>query len=456
MAVPFVIVLTALVYLKPQELVPALQALPVLHFVFGLAVLAVFFDVAQNAVRGRLPPQTPWVAAFGAWAFVDILVRDRTSVPHFLATIGIGVGTYFVVAIGMGSAGRVWTIAVLLLGLAAFLATIGVHQSAQPFACFSLDRDDPDNDSAQYDGHPCTTFRDCEEQTGQTDVDWVCEKPGMLGTWSIAHGRVRYRGSLADPNELALVIGTAVPFAFAMRERRRGALRTLLAVAAVALTAWCVVETQSRGGQLVFLIVVGLFFLRRFRVWGVAVAIAVALPVLLLGGRAGAEADASAHERIEAWYEGITLLREHPILGVGPGLFLDHHVLTAHNAYVLVAAETGIPGLFLWSTSIYTTIKAPFLLWWERDPRLERSLVPMAPALLFGLAGMCVGIFFLSFAYHYVLYLFIGLSGALANAARRTMPDFRVDVSGRELAWIAAVDAVFVVVMYVYTRAAVG
>ena len=54
-------------------------------------------------------------------------------------------------------------------------------------------------------------------RAGIPGVEYMCEHPGFLGTHSIA-GRVRYRGLLKDPNELAWAVGLGVPFAFALYE----------------------------------------------------------------------------------------------------------------------------------------------------------------------------------------------------------------------------------------------
>jgi hypothetical protein len=63
-----------------------------------------------------------------------------------------------------------------------------------------------------------------------------------------------------------------------------------------------------------------------------------------------------------------------------------------------------------------------------------------------------VGIFFLSFAYHYVLWIYLGLSGALYSAVRSHDPTFRVRLSGRDLGIVASVAAAIIVFVFAYTR----
>ena len=83
----------------------------------------------------------------------------------------------------------------------------------------------------------------------------------------------------------------------------------------------------------------------------VIVAAAIAVPVLVAFTRL-AEVDAeeaSAQGRVDAWYEGIQLLTEHPVFGVGWGMFSDYNFgLTAHNSVVLAMAELGLVGYTFW------------------------------------------------------------------------------------------------------------
>src|SRR5262249_24956102 len=136
------------------------------------------------------------------------------------------------------------------------------------------------------------------------------------------------RGSLADPNELSLMTCIAIPFAFAFAERRRaktaaaapdgvrrsrlpllvtdrllwriGALVRLVPVGVVmAAIGFLVVLTQSRTGLILYLLVVGLHFVRRAGAWGIVAGCFVGPPMLVFGGRSGEEAEDSSSERVE-------------------------------------------------------------------------------------------------------------------------------------------------------------
>ena len=81
---------------------------------------------------------------------------------------------------------------------------------------------------------------------------------------------------------------------------------------------------------------------------------------------------------------------------------------------------------------------------------------PWATALLAAFAGLGVGMFFLSFAYHYVLWIYLGLSGALYSAIRTHDPGFRVRFHWTELAVVAIADCGVIGLVYFYTRWKLG
>src|SRR5690606_27016217 len=120
--------------------------------------------------------------------------------------------------------------------------------------------------------------------------------------------------------------------------------------------------TGSRSGQLGFLGVLGAFLFWRYR-WKIAVVLVpLAIPVLILvasGGSGRADADASSTERYEAWLAGMEMFRGSPIFGVGFGQYTEYHFLTAHNTVILVLAELGIIGTFIFTMLVWISIKTP-------------------------------------------------------------------------------------------------
>src|SRR6202034_1857798 len=101
---------------------------------------------------------------------------------------------------------------------------------------------------------------------------------------------------------------------------------------------------------------IGVYFVRRFGARGFLIGAILAAPVLLLGGREGEEADSSAIERTGALYDGIDFFKQNPLFGLGYGQFVENYPITAHNSYLLSAAELGLPGLLLFSYLVYASV----------------------------------------------------------------------------------------------------
>jgi O-antigen ligase len=199
--------------------------------------------------------------------------------------------------------------------------------------------------------------------------------------------------------------------------------------------------------------VIGAYFVKRVGWKGIVFAGMLALPVLLLGGRGGAEADESAQLRFEAWKAGFDMLLANPVVGVGARMFGEHHEITAHNSYVLSAAETGLPGFVLWSIVVYLSVKIPFtgLRRFSKMPGAEVAR-DWAMALLAAIGGMLIGIFFLSMTYHYVLWIYMGLCGAYYSAAKTHDPDFKVKFGFVDLMIVIAADLLLLAGLRIYLK----
>jgi hypothetical protein len=172
--------------------------------------------------------------------------------------------------------------------------------------------------------------------------------------------RLRSLGFLNDPNDFAQTLVMVLPMLwwFYIPGRR---LRNLWTVAVPgALIAYAIYLTQSRGA-LLGVAALGMLVAQRVLGWLrtmlLAALVVVGIGVLSFGGREISVKEQSAAQRVEAWQEGLTMLRSKPILGVGYGNFTNHHYLTAHNSFVLCFAELGLVGYFAWMGLIVLTFK---------------------------------------------------------------------------------------------------
>ena len=457
-ALPGILLLLAFVYVRPQEFLPALQAIPCIALSIALALVGMLVDLRQRRSRLDTSSLLTMSLVFILWCVIGLAVRNPGAITNCIVVLGVDLALYVSLAHGVQTFRGLSIVAGWILLLVLFISAIGVHQGLAPLGCHQIDERNREELVLTFDGRPCVTVQDCRVGDVEPGAEYVCEHVGLFHTSTIG-GRVRYRGRLNDPNDLSLAIGIALPFAFALQERKRTAARTALVVVALGLIGACTIYTASRGGQLVFLTVIAIYGVRRFGWRGLLFGAIVALPILILGGRSGAEAESSSTERLDCWYEGMSMVRSYPIVGVGWGQFVEHHILTAHNSYVLAAAELGLPGLGLFSAILYWSVKGPVQalrrLAHEDSPSAATART-WAMALLAMLAGALVGIFFLSYCYHPVLWIGLGLTGAFSSAMRAHDPEWRVRFGIRDLLLVMAMDVVLMIVLYGYTRVAVS
>jgi O-antigen ligase len=107
--------------------------------------------------------------------------------------------------------------------------------------------------------------------------------------------------------------------------------------------------------------------------------------------------------------------------------------MAAHNSYVVAMSELGAPGLFLFFALLYLSVK---ILWTgvrqlADVPGAEVARV-WGLAMLASFAGMLFQITTLSFTYHTVLWVMLGLAGAYSSAVRHHKPDFEVRLTARD------------------------
>jgi len=254
-----------------------------------------------------------------------------------------------------------------------------------------------------------------------------------------------------DANDLATLIVTAMPIGLYFALAHRWVPLRILAVVGLLLLAVALIRSGSRGGFLAFLavaafIMVGFTTLSvRARISGLVVILAV------LGATASdrywtqMQTIIRPHEdynlsdetgRVKIWERGIGYMLSRPAFGVGMGNFQTaegtispmarrsesgHGVRwgAAHNTFVQIGAELGIPGLLLFLgliLSVFATLRR--VTRYARAGPQTQDLARLAQSLTAAVIGFVVGGFFLSLAYADMLYTLVALSLALAKVTR--------------------------------------
>ena len=446
-AFPGLAALLILILIKPQEFIPGLDAFPLLYGFLGMTVLGLIIDLKLGLTRLDPPPHWPYIAFFVPWSLVSLLINAGAgTLPKAAIDLLIVVILFFTLSLGQRSFRVYDTVSGALVMSSMFVAGVCFHQGFAPLACAI--QSGSEQESLRSDGRPCKNEDECSEGDAEPGASYRCERAGLFDTVSVGRGRVRYRGVLKDPNEVALTIAASLPWLVVRTSRKQSIGRFLTLIIALGVVATTIIFSQSRGGILVLLAVIGTYSIQKFGWKGAMVGAILGAPMLLLGGRSGDEAKASSDERTEILVEGLNMVTRSPLYGVGWGQFTQHHTLTAHNSYLLAVAELGVVGLVTFGFILYISLKIP-ILGMRRYANRPEAKVAYASSLglLASFAGIAIGIFFLSFTYHQVLWIYFGFSGGLYATIRRHDPSFEIKLSLAEKAAVATVCLVFPVVL---------
>lgn len=449
---PGILGLVFLIFIRPFEFIEALQGIPMLYMAFGLAVFGYAVDVRLGFSDVRPAPQLFWTALFFIWCVVTGIVKAPGMLIEPAIQLMVALTLFYLVAHGVRTFRMFEILAAGVLVCSLWVCAVCVHQGLTDTQCIALAPNEHYMAVGKPDGRACEQVETCYGPAAEPGFSYRCDHAGLFGTTSIAD-RVRYLGVLQDPNEVSLVVASALPIAFAFHQTRRKKGTLLLLLLSLLLVAATVVMSKSRGGQLVFLSVVGIYFVVKYGWKGAMLGAIGALPVLALAAGGRSDADASSMERLECWFAGVWMFRSDPVFGVGFGQFTQHHFLTAHNSYVLAAGELGLAGIVAWASVMWLSVKIPFtaMLDLKRVPGAEVARA-WAVALLAAMCGMCVGVFFLSFNYHYILWLFVGLTGAFYMAVKGHLPAWKVPFGWKDIVVVTAGCIWIIGVIFLYTR----
>lgn len=373
----FTLIMTALLYIRPQEYVEAIKGWPIMDWVAIGCIAGVFLEGSFSAEKFRRSPINIliiffWFQLGASWLLNNWLGGIVYNIVHF-SPVAI---MYFLIVLTVDSTRKlklyIWT----LVFFCCFLAL----ESMLVF----------------YTGS------------------------GVTGATALERGEVMQTkgvGIFADPNDIAI---NMVPMtAFLLPAFHKALLSKSWIPGFAFLLPFIngIVLTRSRGGML-GLLSVGWMYLRRrtgivFAVIGIAMAFALIVSLPRMGQIDTQES--SARLRLDHWSYGLNLFKTHPIMGVGVGNFADigNYTHTAHNALILVQAETGLVGTFFWISMLICT----FLH--LRDIRNEDRAPPWAEPFNYSMeaamVGWLVSAFFLSQTYKPLLYILMAVTVAGIN-----------------------------------------
>jgi putative inorganic carbon (hco3(-)) transporter len=422
---PDVATLTTVAILYSNAAVVAVRFHGVPFFVGAFVPLLLVVPLARDLVVRRLPvvapPMLGWMVVLLVIYLVSALFSNDTQVSWDTVVIFLveGFGLYFLLINVIRTPEMLRLTTWVLLASGALVSLPAIHQVLTS------------NYDSNYFGF---AQADSAIRTGVTTLTGDVLQPRMAGP-------------IGETNRFAQVMLMLVPLGlFRVIGETSTALRVLAGAMTVAVTLG-VVLSFSRGGAVgLVVLVLALMVLRMVRLRYVLIStlvlavILVSLPQyfdrvtsLLAASGLGADStttvvDNSLLSRATETLAAALVMVDHPVLGVGPGMFPAYYeeyaqvvgILIrndverqAHNLYLGIGAEIGIAGLVVFLIIAFLTMR--MLLQARRAslfrrPDLERLATPYLLALLtYYVTGMFLH---LSFARFY--WLMLAVAGAAA------------------------------------------
>ncbi len=257
----------------------------------------------------------------------------------------------------------------------------------------------------------------------------------------------RAAGLRADPNETAMLLVVGIPIAWYFALRATHKYAQLAYYAAVPLIMWGMVLTGSRGGFLALSLVIALIILNKPTAIKTVTAIITLIAIILTAPGVlldrtdrlvDENKDGSIESRADLLINGLNVVAQKPVLGVGPGnigqaivaykyrghveaevptyLFGDEFMV-AHNLFLEIFGELGIFGGLLFLGILYQALHG---YWKEhRRARDKGDHFSLAYAMLTAMAGFLFAGLFLSQGKESVLWFLLGIGLAFPATSRR-------------------------------------
>ena len=412
------------------------------------------------------PMMVLWLFAFtGAFAQVIKLKQVAARPAHYWLLAGLTLVIFLSRIMPNGLSGAVWgmsdfSASALFFVLISFnLTTIERLRSACYAILLSMIILCSLGINAYHTGYMSEELVLQQRKTDDDSILDLTEKPEIPANddSGIYMWRVRGVGFFNDPNDFAQAIVMTMPMLWWLYRKGQRVRNILVFFVPGAAMGYTVFLTNSRGAllgmaSLLFFSIRSVLGTRRTTIL-LGILGSGAMLANMTGGRGFSSKESSASGRIDAWYDGLMMLKSSPLIGIGYGNFTEYHDLTAHNSFVLCFAELGLFGFFFWTSLLVLSYKAVSAVA-EHAPinTLERDA-----GLLFrsSFVGYITCGWFLSRTYQPMLYALMAFCAATLFCAQKC-PSTPLDSSlNKTASW--ALDTLktmfftmFAVYMFIY------
>lgn len=426
----FTILYLLSIHMALPEMFPALAAIRPQLTVAALTTLFTI-PVLFSQKRPFSGPQVWLLAGFTTLVILSWLPRGyfggvAATAQDFLPDVA----AFFFVAINVNTMRRLKILALAMVAGVVVTLTLGIHQY------FTIEPSGDEDEEFDYV---------MVQRIGSED-----------GGDALVINRLRSLGVLNDPNDYSQYLLVLLPFVLMLwePEQRRRNLLVVLPVALLLVTG--VYLTRSRGA-LLGLITLGWFLIRgNPKLMAAAAVGGVGLLVRFgssfTGGREISVEGGS--DRLGLWSDGLMMIKASPLWGVGYRGYVDETGgLTAHNSFLLCAAEAGLPAYFLWMGLLIVTVIQMRAIAYDIGPyEADWETRRWSQGLLVSMYMFLVTAFFLSRTFAPTLYALLGMCAALTAMEARRLGRTPFPQHTWWPAWTAGVGTALLVAIYVGVR----
>ena len=263
-------------------------------------------------------------------------------------------------------------------------------------------------------------------------------------------------GIYHDPNDLCLIllVGMGISL-FELGGRGVGPARFLWIIPFF-LFGYALTRTHSRGGFLAMLSSMGVLSVARVGLKKSILLGMIALPIVfvLFAGRQTSisASDDTGQDRIQLWSAGMLLFRQSPLFGIGQNRYAEEVGLVAHNSFVHAFTELGLFGGTLFAGAFYYALATLHGLGPWRSSLADPELGRLRPYLMAMVVAYATCMLMISRNYVVPTYMLLGLVSVHLRLATRGTPLRPMRVGSALAGHFMAISAAFIIVSYAFVR----
>jgi hypothetical protein len=422
------LLLNAVLFIRPAEVVPQLEGLPIYNVVVLICLIASIPEVlagAQPHILARSPITLCVLGMMPAIILSRASHGDLAGASYYSQEFA-KVVVYYVLLVSLVTSPQ--RLRQLLRAMVVFILVLTTLAVLRYHDLISLD-----------------TVAPWEENQFRASAD----DPLVVVV------RLVGAGIFGNPNDMARLVVVGIIIAAFEISLSRGLLARLVWAAVILTFAHALQLTYSRGGLLSLMGGLLTLLHQRFGTKKGAFLLVFAMPALMLF--AGRQTDVGVSSgtgqlRIQLWSDGLVAMRSAPLFGIGTDQYASMAGNHAHNSFVEAYVETGFFGGTCFVAA--TCMAATGLYRLRREPRLSANteLSRLRPTVLALMMGWIVGELSSSREYSPLTYVLLGLCCAYQAMAEREAPGSTPRLSPTLVARTILISVVTLVSLHLYTK----